>query len=55
MRYRLRTLSIVLAVGPPLLWALWAFWPPPKPDPYNGTDIQYFQRQMSGSAKLGAP
>jgi uncharacterized membrane protein len=26
MRYRLRTLLIVLAVGPVMLWAIWLDW-----------------------------
>ena len=26
MRYRLRTLLIVLALGPPLIWAIWLAW-----------------------------
>jgi hypothetical protein len=35
MRFHLRTLLIVLALGPPLLWAAWMVWdslrrePPP--------------------------
>jgi hypothetical protein len=33
MRYRLRTLLILLALGPPLIWAVWAFWPA-KPEPH---------------------
>ena len=32
-RYKLRTLLIVLALGPPLIWGAWVFWPPPKPEP----------------------
>jgi len=27
MQFRLRTLLIVLAVGPVVLWACWALWP----------------------------
>jgi hypothetical protein len=33
MRYRLRTLLIVLALGPPLIWAAWSLWPTAEPDP----------------------
>jgi hypothetical protein len=40
LRYRLRTLLIVLALGPPVLAVVWwntpewvAFWRPPKPVP----------------------
>jgi hypothetical protein len=39
MRYRLRTLLIVLAVGPPVLWAAYLAWdllrssPPPAEKP----------------------
>ena len=32
MRYRLRTLLIVLALGPPMLAALWAIWQAPRSD-----------------------
>jgi hypothetical protein len=39
MRYRLRTLLIVLALGPPLLWAAWLAWnalrPNSAPAEYN--------------------
>jgi hypothetical protein len=36
-RYSLRTLLILLAIGPPMLWALWpiaedALWPPKPMD-----------------------
>ena len=52
MQFRLRTLLIVLAVLPPLLWAVWVLWPPPKAEPrFSGIDIQYFHRQISDSAK----
>ena len=51
-RFRLRTLLIVLAVLPPLLWAVWVLWPPPKAEPrFSGIDVQYFHRQISDSAK----
>jgi len=54
MRYHLRSLMVLLALGPPLLWALWAFWSTPKPEPlppsFSGVDIQYFQRQINDSA-----
>jgi hypothetical protein len=39
-RYRLRTLLIVLALGPPLIWAAWAFWPP-KPKHATFTRDEY--------------
>jgi hypothetical protein len=46
MRYRLRTLLILLAVGPIAIWAAWSFWPRPGPaelpPPFSGDDIQYF-------------
>jgi hypothetical protein len=55
MRYRLRTLLIVLALGPPVLWVVWLLWPHPKPEPlpppFSGVDVQYFHRQVSESAK----
>ena len=39
MRYRLRTLLIALALGPPVLWAAWLAWnalrPSPPPAEYN--------------------
>ena len=54
MQLRLRTLLIVLAVGPVVLWVVWLLWPPPKPEPlpppFSGSDIQYF-RQIIESAK----
>jgi hypothetical protein len=47
MQYRLRTLLIVLALGPPLIWAAWVFWPPPAPKseplPFQAADVQYFE------------
>ncbi len=33
MRFRLRTLMILLAVGPPLLWAAWLLWDSLRPSP----------------------
>ena len=57
-RFRLRSLLIVLALGPPLLWAVWLLWPPPKPEPlpppFSGVDVQYFQRLVNDSAKQAA-
>ena len=51
MQYRLRTLLIVLALGPVVLWAVWVLWPPHKAEPrFSGIDIQYFHRQISDSA-----
>ena len=48
----LRTLLILLAVLPPLLWAVWVLWPTPKAEPqFTGSDVQYFQLQISESAK----
>jgi hypothetical protein len=32
MRYRLRTLLIVLALGPPAIWAVWTLLPPLEPE-----------------------
>ena len=42
-RYKLRTLLIVLALGPALIWGAWALWPPPEPEqlPMFRDDIQY--------------
>jgi hypothetical protein len=55
LKFRFRTLLIVLALGPPLLWALWAFCPRSKPEPlpqpFSGVDVQYFHQLVSESAK----
>ena len=48
MRFRLRTLMIVLAIGPLLLAGAWSVWlrmnEPPTilPPLFSGEDIQYF-------------
>lgn len=47
MRFRLRTLMIVLALGPPIIWAVWEFSPQTKPEPLPAPyqamdDVQYF-------------
>ena len=50
MQFRLRTLLIVLAVGPVVLWAVWLLWlhpkPEPLPPPFSGVDVEYFQRTL---------
>jgi hypothetical protein len=32
MRYRLRTLLILVALGPVAIWTCWANWPPRQPN-----------------------
>jgi hypothetical protein len=55
MRFRLRTLLTLLAVGPPLLWAAWAWWPSSEPEllPPMVIDeyIEFSQRLRSKAAK----
>jgi len=51
MRYRLRTLLIVLALGPPLLWMCWhALTPAPEPAFYEYTEgvLTYPPRPPAG-------
>jgi hypothetical protein len=45
MRFRLRTLLIVLALGPPLIWCGWRAWESLNPaPPYNchEPDLRYY-------------
>ena len=44
MRFRLRTLLIVLALGPPLIWAGWLAWNALRPRPSVEKPIYYSHR-----------
>jgi len=53
-RYKLRTLMIVLAIGPPVLAAAWPFvrtWVPQR----DVVDLDKFRKPFSGAIELYDP
>jgi len=58
MRFRLRTLLIVLALGPPLIWGGWWAWewfgpkPPPTREELNA---MFEELERTGATKGGRP
>ena len=54
MRYRLRTLLIVMAVLPPAIWTAWSYWPRPAEDldkfriPRSGAFVEVYDTSHYG-------